>query len=140
MAAGADAFFVQSELTCDVSRNCYILDGAYDPNPITDCTVVIDSDNLTAVCYDIVFDTSNALSTMGGLLTFSIVETAIVAYVIICLYKHCCHRCSECSKCCHRYSACRKICQVSIIIGLQFLIAACTIAIAGGYTGNLWIG
>ena len=121
LAAGADAFFVQSELTCDVSRNCYILDDAYDPNPITDCSVVIDSDNLTAVCYEIVLDTSNALSTMGGLLTFSIVETAIVAYMIICLYKQCCHRCSGCKG--HR---------LCIIIAIQGVFALVTIAVAVG--------
>ena len=89
LATGADIFFVQSKLTCDVSLDCYKLDTNYDELPLTDCTEALNSENITAVCYELVFDLSGAVSAMGGLVTISLIETAINAYLSIALYQKC---------------------------------------------------
>ncbi len=91
LATGADTLFVRSELTCDASRDCYILDNNYEDLPLTDCTDILNSENLTAVCYDLALDVTGAVSTVGGLLSTTILETALIAYLSIFLYRSCCY-------------------------------------------------
>ncbi len=95
LATGADTLFVRSDLTCDASRDCYILDNNYEDLPLTDCTDILNSKNLTAVCYELVWDLAGAGSAMGGLLSITVFETAIIAYLSIFLYRYCCYRQSE---------------------------------------------
>lgn len=83
LSIGSDLFFVQSELDCDVSRHCYILDGNYDEPPITNCTEVLNSKELTGVCYDLVFNYTMAIIAMGGLLTFTRKELSVLAAINI---------------------------------------------------------
>ncbi len=92
-AAAVDRFFVDSELSCDVSRDCYIVSNTYDKLPISNCTDWIDNRNVSTVCYAIVFDFSTAASVVGGLITTTILETTIIAYMCIFIYKKCC-RCN----------------------------------------------
>ncbi len=94
-ATGVDLFFVDSDLSCDASRDCYIFDDNYTQLPVTNCSDFIDSRNLTTVCYAIVLDFSGAASTMGGLLSATVLETVIIAYTSIFFYTKC-----FCSCCC----------------------------------------
>ena len=77
----ADIFFIKSTLDCDSSRHCYIQDDNYDEFPITNCTTVLNSIELTGICYELVFDLGMALATMGGLLSFTRIELAILAAI-----------------------------------------------------------
>ena len=121
-ATGVDLFFVDSDLSCDASRDCYIFDDNYTQLPITNCSDFIDSRNFTAVCYAIVLDFSGAASTMGGLLSATVLETVIIAYTSIFFYTKC-----FCS-CCRKHK--RKIwpiiqcgCAVIMLIGFIALYA-----------------
>ncbi len=93
LASGVDIFFVDSDLSCDASRDCYIFNDDYTQLPVTNCSEFIDNPNETTVCYAIVLDLLGAASTMGGLLSSTIIETAIIAYVSIFLYTKCCCEC-----------------------------------------------
>ena len=110
LATGADIFFVQSKLTCDASLDCYKLDTNYNEFPLTDCTEALNSENITAVCYELVFDLSGAVSAMGGLVTISLIETAIIAYLSIAIYQKCfqesnwCLCCNLCGTSCSKKS------------------------------------
>ncbi len=121
-ATGVDLFFVDSDLSCDASRDCYIFDDNYSQLPITNCSYFVDNRNFTTVCYAIVLDFSGAASTMGGLLSATVLETVIIAYTSIFFYTKC-----FCS-CCREHK--RKIwpiiqcgCAVIVLIGFIALYA-----------------
>ncbi len=123
LATGMDIFFVDSDLSCDASRDCYIFNDNYTQLPITNCSEYIDSRHETTVCYAIVLDFSGAASTMGGLLSATIIETAIIAYLSIFLYTKCC--CGCCG------TACKRI----VWIVLQYLCAATILCV---FIGLYW--
>ena len=82
-----DTFFIKTSLhRCDASIDCYILDHIYNEHPIENCTEVLDNPNVTAICYTLVFDTTEAASRVGGLLTFSTFILSVSSAVIIALY------------------------------------------------------
>ena len=100
LSVGADVFFVKSDLMCDTSRDCYILDNNFDEEPITaNCTEIVDNQKQTAVCYELVFDFTMASSAMGGLLTFTRVELVIFATLNTCLLKWSRKKSQRCFKC-----------------------------------------
>ena len=122
LATGVDLFFVDSDLSCDASRDCYIFNDNYTQLPITNCSDFIDSRNETTVCYAIVLDFSGAASTMGGLLSSTIIETAIIAYMSIFLYTKCCCECCGTRK-------------RQVWVALQYLCAAAVLCV---FIGLYW--
>ena len=87
LSVGADALFVKSDLNCDASRDCYILDNNFNEVPITNCTEIVDNQKQSAVCYELVFDYTMALSVMGGLLSFTRFELTIITAINTALLK-----------------------------------------------------
>ena len=74
---------VWSDLGCDASHDCYVLDTEYCELPIANCSEVLNNENLTAVCYILVFDLTQACSatTLDGLLTSCLLKHYSVSKV-----------------------------------------------------------
>ena len=81
LTTGSDLLFVQSELNCVNSneQDCFILDNNYYEQPISNCTPIHESKDITAVCYKLALDYHAALVSMGGLLSFTRLELSVLA-------------------------------------------------------------
>ena len=124
-----DTFFIKTSLhRCDASIDCYLLDDNYNDYPIQDCTEILDNPNVTAICYTLVYDTTEAASRAGGLLTFSTLALSISSALIISVYgsflpwmtKRCLKQCctsppkrTNCMKCCCFVFCCESCCDCS---------------------------
>ena len=78
-----DLLLVSSDFSCDESKNCFILDKDYSDTPITNCSMLLKSPNITVVCYKFVFDYRKAAGYAGGLYTVSRLSLTILANVFI---------------------------------------------------------
>ena len=122
-SAGGDALLVHLVITCKAGADCHFHIFEDDPG-LENCRIktVPDSNNDTKVCY-LGLDLSNSLSTMGGLITFSTLETAIVAYTTIWLYKRCCYYKGD-------LATCRKTFRCVTVVAFQIIFAIATVSIA----------
>ena len=117
LSTGADIFFVKSELDCDVGRHCYIQDDNYDEFPIrSNCTEVLNHVGRVGICYMLVWDYQMALAAMGGMLSFTRIELAILAAINVKIVN----------------SLKRRMKRTVVWGVVQFLICICLVVIAVG--------
>ena len=117
LSTGADIFFVKSELDCDVGRHCFIQDDNYDEFPIrSNCTEVLNHVGRVGICYTLVWDYQMALAAMGGMLSFTRIELAILAAINVKIV-----------------NSLKRRMKHTVVWGVaQFLICICLVVIAVG--------
>ena len=94
---------VESQNTCDPDMDCFPFDTDLNPlrnEPIMNCTEFDTSDNVTIICYELVFKPIDALGLVGGLLAFTQVCIKLLGRVLVWSFqpchegeRGCCKRC-----------------------------------------------
>ena len=96
---------VESQNTCDPDMDCFPFDTdlnwSLQNDPIVNCTDFDTSDNVTIICYQLVFKPVDALGLVGGLLAFTQVSIKLLGHVLVWSMQPC-HEEGERS-CCKRY-------------------------------------
>ena len=95
---------VESQNTCDPDLDCFPLDTDLNPlqnHPIVNCTDFNTSENVAIICYQLVFNTVDALGLAGGLLSLTQVSIKLSGRVLVWSMQPC--REEGESYCCKRY-------------------------------------
>ena len=80
---------VESQNTCDPDLDCFPLDTDLNPlqnHPIVNCTDFNTSENVAIICYQLVFNTVDALGLAGGLLSLTQVSIKLSGRVLVLVY------------------------------------------------------
>ena len=83
---------VESQNTCDPDMDCFPSDTDLNPlqnEPIINCTDFDTSNNVTIICYQLVFKPVDALGLVGGLLAFTQVSIKLLGRVLVWSFQPC---------------------------------------------------
>ena len=84
---------VKSQNTCDSDMDCFPFDAdlnrSLQNEPIMNCTDFDTNENVTIICYQLVFQPVYALGLVGGLLAFTQVSIKVLGHVLVWSFQPC---------------------------------------------------